>query len=87
MKKSNLMLKWMLSWSHSFPALCYSCQLKQHILKQIWRSNARIINMNNFSSNIFPSTPYSFRKCVQMMSSAQFWVWMSKQGSWMRWRD
>jgi hypothetical protein len=32
-----------------------------------------MVNIINFSSNIFPSTPLFLRKCEQMMSSAQVW--------------
>jgi hypothetical protein len=28
------------------------------ILEQSWRNMIQIVSMNNFSSNIFPSTPY-----------------------------
>jgi hypothetical protein len=30
-----------------------------------------MVNINNFSSNIFPSIPSFWRKCGQMMSPAQ----------------
>jgi hypothetical protein len=39
-------------------------------------------NMSNFSSNIFPSTPWFFRKGEQMMSSAQVLRMMSSAQVW-----
>jgi hypothetical protein len=31
---------------------------KQHILEKIRRNVVQLVNMNNFSSNIFPSAPF-----------------------------
>jgi hypothetical protein len=38
--------------------------------EKIGRNIVQMVNMNNFSSNIFPATSF-WRKCVQMMSSVK----------------
>jgi hypothetical protein len=48
-----------------------SAKPDENIMEQILRNIVQMVNMNKFSSNIFPSAPQFLRKCVQMMSSAQ----------------
>jgi hypothetical protein len=82
---------WDLSWYTSTYCLHHStqrwpfwifgrvvCQIFLNILVEFDAMFFRLHNMNNFSSYISPSTPWFLRKCVQMMSSAQKWGWMSE---------
>jgi hypothetical protein len=42
-----------------------------HVFLKKFEILVKSVKMNNFSLNIFPSTPWIWRKCLQMMLSAE----------------
>jgi hypothetical protein len=76
--------------------ICYQCRqfdllaVSSAELDDVFWNIVQIVNKNNFSSNIFPSTSYFLRKCVQMrssaqmMSSARVWCWTSQHRTLLR---